>query len=128
MQERWFASLYLLKPVVLGALALFWIVSGLLALGPGWSAATRIMAESVPTAAPLYVMAGSAADIAVGMAIAVRRTARAGLLTAIGVSLLYLLLGTALSPALWLDPLGPLVKALRILVLHLVAQAIVDER
>jgi hypothetical protein len=44
------------------------------------------------------------------------------------VSLLYLLLGTALRPGLWLDPLGPLAKVLPVLVLHLVALAILDER
>jgi uncharacterized protein YbjT (DUF2867 family) len=129
VQERWFAGLYLLKPVVLGVLSLFWMATGLLALGPGWSEAERLLADSGPAGmAPFGVAAGAAADIAIGIAIAVRRTARPALLAAVGVSLLYLLLGTALRPGVWLDPLGPLVKVLPVLVLHLVALAILDER
>ena len=35
VQERWFAKLYLLKPVAIGTLALFWFATGVIALGPG---------------------------------------------------------------------------------------------
>ena len=41
VQERWFARLYFLKPVVLATLSLFWIVSGLISLGPGWEEGRR---------------------------------------------------------------------------------------
>ena len=44
------------------------------------------------------------------------------------VSLAYLAGGTVLEPALWLDPLGPLVKVLPSLLLTLTALAILDER
>jgi uncharacterized protein YbjT (DUF2867 family) len=129
VQERWFANLYLLKPVVLGILALFWIVTGLLALGPGWDDSMRLMAASGLAAnGPLGIVAGAIADIGIGIAIVLHRTARPGLLAAIGLTVLYLLLGTTLAPHLWLDPLGPLLKALPILVLNLVALAILDER
>src|SRR3954451_24285633 len=30
VQERWFARLYLLKPLIFGVFALFWIVTGLI--------------------------------------------------------------------------------------------------
>src|SRR5262249_35583833 len=33
VQDRWFARLYLLKPLAIVGLALFWIVTGLIALG-----------------------------------------------------------------------------------------------
>ena len=40
----------------------------------------------------------------------------------------YLGLATLLLPGLWSDPLGSLVKVLPIIVLHLVALAILDDR
>ena len=36
--ERWFARLYLLKPLAIAVLAAFWIASGVIALGPGFRA------------------------------------------------------------------------------------------
>ena len=44
VQERWFARLYFLKPVVLAALSLFWIVTGLITLGPGWEEGCDLIA------------------------------------------------------------------------------------
>ena len=41
VQERWFARLYFAKPVTLAVLALYWVVTGLVALGPGWEDAVR---------------------------------------------------------------------------------------
>ena len=35
VQERWFAQLYFLKPAALAVLALYWLLTGLIALGPG---------------------------------------------------------------------------------------------
>src|SRR5262249_62085014 len=35
VQDRWFARLYLLKPLAIVSLALFWIANGLIALGAG---------------------------------------------------------------------------------------------
>ena len=46
VQERWFARLYLLKPVVLLVFGLFWIVTGLVTLGPGFAAAEAQMSET----------------------------------------------------------------------------------
>ena len=40
----------------------------------------------------------------------------------------YVVLGTLLQPALWADPLGPLIKIAPIVVLNLVALAILDDR
>jgi hypothetical protein len=40
----------------------------------------------------------------------------------------YLAIGTALSPQLWSDPLGPLLKIIPMLVATLFTLAILDER
>jgi len=44
------------------------------------------------------------------------------------VSLFYLLASTIAVPALWFDPLGPLVKVVPAIVLALVARAVLDDR
>lgn len=128
-QERWFAGLYALKAPLFTVFALFWIATGLISLGPGWEVGVDHMLAggAGPLSAPA-VAAGAFADIAVGIAIAIRRTARAGLYAALAVSLFYIAAGTAIFPGLWLDPLGPLLKALPILALNLAALAILEDR
>ena len=128
VQERWFARLYFVKPLTLAVLALYWIVTGLVALGPGWEDATGLIQEAgFAIAAPLAA-ASAIADIAIGVAIAAKPTARPALRAALALSLAYVALGTLLLPGLWADPLGPLLKVLPIMVLNLVALAILDDR
>jgi hypothetical protein len=74
------------------------------------------------------VLAGGVADILIGLAVAFRRTSRAGLYAALAITLFYLAAGTLLLPGLWADPLGPLLKALPIMVLNLIAIAILEDR
>jgi uncharacterized protein YbjT (DUF2867 family) len=130
VQEAWFARLYLAKPLVLATLAGFWMASGVIALGPAFAAATsQLTTHGVPPSiAAGITVATSLADIAIGAAIAVRRSCRAGLLAGIGLSLTYLAGATLLAPGLWADPLGPLVKVFPAMVLMLVALATLRER
>jgi uncharacterized protein YbjT (DUF2867 family) len=129
VQERWFARLYLLKPVVLGLLSLFWIATGMISLGPGYDTGKQLMAEAgLGGLAGASVIAGALADIAIGLGIVIRPLARVALLAAIAGSLLYGMGGTILLPQLWADPLGPLLKIGPILALNLVALAILDDR
>jgi uncharacterized protein YbjT (DUF2867 family) len=128
VQERWFARLYLLKPVVLGVLALYWIASGLIALGPGWHAGVALIERTGMHAAGPLAAASALADIVIGLGIALRSTSRRALWAALAVSGTYMVLGTALLPELWADPLGPLLKIAPIVVLNLVALAILDDR
>ena len=129
VQERWFARLYLLKPVAIGCFSLFWLVTGLVSLGPGFALAIADMQRggAGPLSAP-GVVAGAAADILIGCAIAWRPTARRGLQAALLVSLFYVVAGTLLLPGLWRDPLGPMMKIWPVLTLNLLCLAILDER
>jgi uncharacterized protein YbjT (DUF2867 family) len=130
VQERWFARLYLLKPLVFGILALFWIATGVVSLGPGWDRGIELVMEG-GTSRPLAVLAvlsGGLADTAIGLAIAFRRTARLGLYAAFVISIAYAIIGTILVPRLWFDPLGPMLKIGPIMVFNLVALAIHDDR
>ena len=45
VQERWFAALYLLKPVLFSVLSAFWILSGLLSIGPSYKIGVALMSE-----------------------------------------------------------------------------------
>ena len=129
VQERWFARLFLLKPLALVTFAGFWLMTGLVSLGPGWDRAVAVM-EATPAArwAELSVIGGALVDLAIGAAMLFRRTARPALLAALATTLLYLLLGTILAPWLWADPLGPMMKVWPILVFNLLCLATLDDR
>jgi len=130
VQDRWFAKLYLLKPVLIAVLSLFWIVTGLISLGPGWDIGVALMREGGVTglAATGAVAAGALADVCIGTGIAFRRTARPALYAAFVLSLVYAVLGTILVPRLWIEPLGPMLKIWPIAALHLAALAILEDR
>ncbi len=129
VQDGWFARLYLLKPVILISLIVFWVGSGVASLGPGYGSGLAMLAQSgLGPLIPLTVIAGGFADLAVGVGIAFRRTARPALLAGIVVALLYAVSGTLLTPALWLDPLAPLLKIAPIIALMLTALATLEDR
>ena len=129
IQERWFARLYLLKALAIGGLALFWGWSGVIGLAFAGAARDLLTLRGVsPGTAEIAVIAGALLDCLVGGLIAARRTCRFGLLSALGVSVLYLAIATAVAPDLWFDPLGPLVKIVPAAILTLFALAILDDR
>ncbi|WP_163264375.1 SDR family oxidoreductase [Chelativorans alearense] len=129
VQERWFAKLFFLKPIIFVVLAVFWIGTGIVSLTAGFREGVDLLLRTgAGTLAAPGVVAGALADIAVGLAIAWRPTARLGLYGAMALSLLYVTAGTLFMPSLWGEPLGPLMKVVPILVLHLVALAILEER
>ncbi len=128
VQERSFARLYFLKPATLGVLSFYWIVTGLVALGPGWDAGVALIRDAGFKAAGPLTATGAIADIVIGAGIAVRRTAKGALWAALALSVAYLVLATLRLPGLWADPVGSLVKVLPIIVLNVVALATLDER
>ena len=129
VQERWFARLYLLKPLAIGVFALFWLMTGLVSLGPGYGRAVATMrATDAAALAEISTIAGGIVDIIVAGLILWRPTARLGLAAALLLSIFYITAGTLLLPQLWADPLGPMMKIWPILVLNLVCLSILDER
>jgi uncharacterized protein YbjT (DUF2867 family) len=129
VQERWFAALYLLKPLIFTALPLFWLATGAIALGSGYRSGVYLIQQAGAgrAAAPVAIV-GAIADIVVGAGIAFRPTSRSALLASLALAALYLIAATFLMPQLWSDPLGPLVKVLPVLLLSLVALAVLDDR
>ncbi|WP_271898307.1 SDR family oxidoreductase [Candidatus Phyllobacterium onerii] len=129
VQDKWFANLYFIKPAIFIVLPFFWIMTGIISLTTGWQSGLQLLVGTAVSAlaAPL-VIAGALADAIIGILIAIRKTARLGLWGAICICVFYILTGTVLRPDLWNEPLGPLMKILPILLLHLAALAILEER
>jgi hypothetical protein len=131
IQDRLHARLYFVRPVLQLALALFWMASGLIALGPGPHAhAAGLLAGAgvgSGTAAAL-VTGGAFADIVAGALMLNARWTRAAGLMQLALIGGYLVLGTLLTPALWADPLGPLVKIVPIAAATLAVMAMAERR
>lgn len=128
-RERWFARLFLLKPIIILTLGLFWLASGLIGLIEADAAKAVLTSRGFAAAgAGFAVYGGAFVDIVLGAAMLYRRTMPAACVGMIGVTAAYLLAGTIFTPDLWLDPLGPFFKTLPAAALALVALAIRDAR
>ena len=130
IQDKWFARLFLAKALVIASLVLFWFVSGFLALVISYEAAANILrTHNFPERLvdPITILT-SLMDMSIGVLIAFRRTCAFGLVTGIVASLGYMAGAAILTPALWIEPLGALVKTGPAIVLMLVALLILDNR
>ena len=126
LQERWFARLYLAMPATLAVLALFWVLTGLIAL-LNFDESVR-MAGLSENASRVAVISGAIVDMSLGTAILYRPWSRMACWGMTAVIVLYIAVGSVLRPDLWMDPLGPLLKAIPILVLTLIAAVLVEDR
>jgi len=130
IQDKWFARLYPIKALVIASLTVFWTVSGFIALVVSYNATAEILrshAFAPALVAPVTVLT-SLMDITIGMLIAFRRSAGVGLIAGIIASLGYMLGAAILTPDLWIEPLGALVKTGPAIVLMLVALVTLDSR
>jgi hypothetical protein len=129
--ERLEARLGFPLPALRIALGLFWIASGLIALLPGPFENAKTIAEAAgvsPDFSGSLIVLAALANIVLGVpmliGIAVRRVALAQ--AALGA--VYVIVLSVLVPALWLDPLGPLVKAVPLIFAALVVAAAAGNR
>jgi uncharacterized protein YbjT (DUF2867 family) len=130
IQDKWFARLFLIKALVIASLVVFWIASGFIALVISYGAATAILSShGFPSrlVAPVTILT-SLMDMSIGVLIAFRRSCAVGLIAGIAASLGYMLGAAILTPDLWIEPLGALVKTGPAIVLMLVALSTLDNR
>jgi uncharacterized protein YbjT (DUF2867 family) len=130
IQDKWFSRLFLIKALIIASLTLFWTVSGFIALVISYDAAAGILrAHNFPSTlvGPVTVVT-SLMDISIGILIAFRRTSAFGLIAGILLSLGYMAAAAILTPDLWIEPLGALVKTGPAIVLMLVALLTLDNR
>lgn len=129
-QDRLYARLGLVQPLIIGALFIMWAASGAASLLQVDRAAA-IMTNSGTGDRLAYAIAigGGWLDILLAVGLLWRRTIRPVLLTMIIITIaVYLIGGTMLVPGLWADPLAPFAKALPATLLALVAYWAVEKR
>lgn len=130
IQDKWFARLFLVKALVIASLVLFWLASGFIALMISYNAAANILrTHNFPPALvdPITIVT-SLMDMSIGVLIVFRRTCAFGLVAGIVASLGYMAGAAILTPDLWIEPLGALVKTGPAIVLMLVALLMLDNR
>ncbi|MFV1443018.1 MULTISPECIES: SDR family oxidoreductase [unclassified Phaeobacter] len=127
--QRLDARMALLMPAAVAVLSLFWLASGVVGL---WQleAAAKVLADAGWGSPPAKASVAfwSLADIALGLAILWRPWAARACLGMAAVSLIYLTAATVVTPQMWADPLGPLVKVLPGLLLALITHQLLQER
>jgi uncharacterized protein YbjT (DUF2867 family) len=109
----------LFRPALIAALAIVWIGTGLLSLGPGWADSENLLRQAGITGltASLLITGGGGVDILLGGLRLSSRWRPLTLALQIGVMLFYMGLITVLFPHLWLSPLGEVVKNIPMLAL-----------
>jgi hypothetical protein len=130
IQDKWFARLFPIKALVVASLVLFWVVSGFIALVISYDAAAGILrSHGFPPSlvAPSQSAQPDGYELS-ALLIAFRRTAAFGLIAGIVASLGYMVGAAILTPDLWIEPLGALVKTGPAVVLMLVALLTLDNR
>lgn len=129
VEDRLFARMALLMPVMVGVLSLFWLLSGVIGFYSIEKAAQVLIEVGwAKEFALLSVAFWAVVDLALAGAILIRKYAKLACWGMIGVSLFYLLASSLIVPALWLDPLGPMVKVLPSLGLALVVRVLLESR
>jgi uncharacterized protein YbjT (DUF2867 family) len=118
VQDRWHARLFFLAPVLQGVLALMWLASAWLGLFHG-TRETALLVEAARLPAswinPLHV-GSSALDILIAVQLLFDRSAVRSAFIQLMVVFGYTIVIGTLLPELWLDPLGPLLKNLPVMV------------
>lgn len=122
IQARRFARTYFQHPLLIAGLSLFWTVSGLVAVFQRDAAAAILTAEGIGLGSALNLTLGGAVlDIALGIGILARRTSSLALMGTIALTLAYAASATVITPQLWADPMGTLVKMLPVVLAALAA-------
>ncbi|MEP5155385.1 SDR family oxidoreductase [Planktotalea sp.] len=128
-EDRVSARMALLMPICVAALALFWFLSGIIGLARISVAAQTLIDVGWPSfLAQASVGFWALVDIALAVAILWRKTARQACIGMSAVCMIYLVSASVVTPALWLDPLGPLVKIMPAFILSLVTLALLEKR
>jgi uncharacterized membrane protein len=121
--------MYLMLPLAVAVLSLFWIVSGLIGFANQETAQAVLTSRGFsPETAMSAVILGSVVDIVLGGGILVRGWARGAALGMIAVSFGYLAAAVIWTPDLWAHPLGPTVKVIPGMALAAVVAAILEPR
>ncbi len=128
-EDRLFARISLLMPVVVFTLSIFWLISGIIGFWQIDRAASVLTATGWQEhIAKLSVGFWSIVDIALGLGILIRKFAKVACGLMIFVSVIYLVSAAMITPQLWSDPLGPMIKVLPAIILAQIAHVSLENR
>ncbi len=129
-QDRLHARMHFLGPLLRLTLAIMWIASGLVGLWQPAAVNSAILAglDLAGAGASAVVWTSCLIDIAIGIALILRLWPRLLAIVQLTVMTGYTLGLSFISPALWLDPFGPLLKNLPIAIAILVLVALERKR
>lgn len=130
VQDRWHARLYLLRPLLWLSLVAVWLLSGLsgLAATPEqFGAVLGALGVAADWQRPL-VVASSVVDLVLGLLLLLRVRVGAVLALMLISLLAYTLWLSVMAPALWLAPLGGMLKNLAVLLVLGAYWAVRDDR
>jgi uncharacterized protein YbjT (DUF2867 family) len=130
VQDRWHARLFFMAPALTAILAVMWLASAWLGLFHGEAQAdalVRNLGLPANAADPLRV-GSSLMDIAIAALVIFDRRGRWSTIVQLVVVMGYSIVITIAMPHLWLDPFGPLLKNVPILLAIAVHGAIGDKR
>ena len=130
VQDRWHARLFFMAPTIRAVLVLLWLASAWLGLVYGKHATGEVVTGlglSPLLADPLRIGA-SLADIGIAAYLLFGRSVRIATGLQVAAILAFSIVIGIAQPRLWLDPLGPLLKNLPILLLVAVHGVIGDKR
>lgn len=127
-QDRIAARATLVFPLIVAVLSVFWIASGVIGLWRFDAAMGELRGAIPDSVAQAAVIGGGVADIAVGAAMLIRRWLPGALAASMALAAGYLAGAAILTPWLWADPLGPMVKVVPAIALALAALALARER
>lgn len=127
-QERIYARSMLAFPLLLFTLSVFWIVSGVIGFISAEQAIAVLGNAFTPLLRDMFVYGGSVADILIGLALIIRPWTRKAAIASILLCFGYLFASVVISPHLWADPLGPMVKVFPAMALALAVTALAETR
>lgn len=114
--DLWQARLYLVRPLLIAALCLLWIATGVLTAVAGVSGSiATVSAPLGPVLATTATYGGAGLDLVVGIGLMLARWRRLATIAGMVVTAGYLAVLTVIAPDLWLDPFGTLTKAVVVL-------------
>ncbi len=127
-QERIYARALLVFPLLLMTLSLFWIVSGVIGF-LSFEDALQVMEGRLPDPLRTILVAGGGIlDILIGIALLIRPWTRKAAFASILLAMSYLISSAVITPHLWADPLGPMIKVFPAIALALAVAAITEDR
>lgn len=130
IQDRWHARLYFVRPLLRWALSAMWIVSGIVGAARPIAESARVLQSiGLPGYTPPIIVWGSCLlDVMIGTALILRWRPIALAVAQTIIIFAYTIGLTLAEPSLWLDPFGPLLKNIPVLVAVMALAAIENDR